>query len=273
MNLLSIFVFTSFLFLKIKLSLAEEHQTTLIVDDYTIRAHQPTMHYIKDKDAEAKVRITSLSGAHSTLVEEYILNYREMNVSLVVAHGVSDFIRLAPQLYKVINVKSNEYLGDVDIRQDGVYDVILPAASSNVTMFAMTAPSNIHVLWSIPQYLVMTIGEVLFSVSGMDFAYTEAPNAMKSVMAAANLFTITVGLWVFAILTSISSSTGIFDNRPSREAFTYSALMLIDTMIFFVLVRKYYISIKEQTAQETRRNSTDKTMQGSINPAYEEERF
>ena len=246
-------------------------RTTLIVDEYSLRALDPTLHYIKDKDAEAKIRITSLANIHLTINETFILNYRELNVTFTVLHGVSEFNRVAPQLYKVINLKSNEYLGDIDIRQDGVYDVLV-FPGSNVSLFAMTAPTDLHVLWSIPQYLAMTIGEVLFSVSGMDFAYTEAPAAMKSVMQAANLFMITIGLWLFAILTSISESTGVFENRPSREAFSYSVLMLIDTMVFFVLVRRYYNRVREQEAQESRRNSTEK-IEGTTNPGFVEERF
>lgn len=233
---------------------------------------ESSLHYIKDKDAEAKVRISSLSTTHSTTIEEFVLNYHDMNVSMVVSHGVSEFKRLPPQPYRLINVKTNQVLGLVDVRQDGVYDIVL-STSSNITVFAMTAPSDLHVLWTVPQYLVLTIAEILFSISGMDFAYTEAPDSMKSVMQATNLFTITVGLWIFAILNSLSSATGIFLHRPSREAFAYSALMLIDTMVFFVLVKRYYSNIKAESRRQLETESVQKKPEGAVNAAFQEEQI
>ena len=258
-----------------EITLSGRHQTTVIVDTYSVASLAPTLRYIKDKNADATVRMTSLIDIHSTSIEEFVLKFKEMNVSVVMSHGKSEFKTLAPQPYEVINVKTNELLGMADIRQDGVYDIVL-SPSTNLTMFAVTAPSEVHVLWCIPQYLVMTVGEVLFSVSGMDFAYTEAPSAMKSVMSAANLLTITVGLWVYAILTAITTSTGMFEYTPSRESFTYSALMLINTMMFFILVKRYN-RLKEEVAAENAlpppMEEKPRAMEGGTdNPAYEDDR-
>src|SRR5207249_11247761 len=54
---------------------------------------------------------------------------------------------------------------------------------------------RISILWQVLPYVVLTIGEILVSVTGLDFAYTQAPLTMKSVIqsfwnrttAAANL--------------------------------------------------------------------------------------
>ena len=244
-------------------------QTTIVVDNFFVESLSPTLDYIKDKDADAKIRVSTPYDS-STAKTEIILRYKEMNISVEVLHGVSQFQTLAPQPYEIIKLDSDEVIGNVNIKQDGVYDIIL-STGRNVTSFPLTAPTNIHVLWSIPQYLIMTIGEVLFSVCGLDFAYTEAPRAMKSVMSAANLLTVTVGLWLYALLTAISSSSGLFEYTPSREAFTYSALMLIDTMIFFILVKRYN-NLKEQVDATTPpEKPSDKETTGHENPAYEEE--
>ena len=34
-------------------------------------------------------------------------------------------------------------------------------------------PSSISMLWQIPQYLTITTGEVLFSITGLEFAYSQ----------------------------------------------------------------------------------------------------
>jgi len=220
---------------QVTVPLAGGLRSTLVLGADGARALAPSDGYIKDTDADATVRLVTLDVDEE---QQFRLSYRDMDVELSVVNGSSIFKTLAPQYYKVINVKEDKHVGDVDIRQDGVYDVII-SADHSLSTFAVTAPSDIHVLWTIPQYLFMTIGEVLFSVSGMDFAYTEAPKAMKSVMQAAYLLTITVGLWLLALMTSVSSSTGMFLHQPSREAFTYAVLMFLDTAVFFLLMRRY----------------------------------
>jgi len=39
----------------------------------------------------------------------------------------------------------------------------------------------VSILWQFPQVLVMTIGEILFSVTGLEFSYSQAAPSMKSV--------------------------------------------------------------------------------------------
>jgi dipeptide/tripeptide permease len=51
----------------------------------------------------------------------------------------------------------------------------------------------VHVLWQIPQYIVLTAGEVMFSITGLEFAYSQAPSTMKSVCQSAWLMTVAFG--------------------------------------------------------------------------------
>lgn len=48
----------------------------------------------------------------------------------------------------------------------------------------ITQPNRIHMLWQLPQYIVMTAAEVMFSVTGLEFSFTQAPESMKSVLSA-----------------------------------------------------------------------------------------
>ncbi|XP_018017850.1 solute carrier family 15 member 1-like isoform X1 [Hyalella azteca] len=248
---------------EITLKLMAGSVTAVAIDTGSVRPLQPTLDYIKDVDAEAKVRLTVLQLPldNSTTSQKYILNYIEMNVSIAVTGGESAFKKIPPHTYRVIDKQSNVVLGEASIDQDGVYDIVI-SPSTSAQIFFLTAPSELHVLYTLPQYLFMTIGEVLFSVSGMDFAYTEAPTAMKSVMQAANLFTITIGLWIFAILTAVSEASEVFKHRASREAFTYSAIMLIDTMVFFIMVRNYYRNSKMD--EKVNLSSSSKPATGSL---------
>jgi POT family proton-dependent oligopeptide transporter len=64
---------------------------------------------------------------------------------------------------------------------------------------------KISVVWQVLPYVVLTIGEILVSVTGLEFAYTQAPLTMKSVIqsfwnlttAAANLAVALASAFVF----------------------------------------------------------------------------
>ena len=53
---------------------------------------------------------------------------------------------------------------------------------SKIQLICQLRDSNaatISILWFVPQYFVMTLSEVLVSVTGVEWAYTEAPPSMK----------------------------------------------------------------------------------------------
>jgi dipeptide/tripeptide permease len=53
--------------------------------------------------------------------------------------------------------------------------------------------TTLSMLWQIPQITAITAGEILFSITGLEFAYSQAPDSMKSVVQAAWLFTVSAG--------------------------------------------------------------------------------
>jgi dipeptide/tripeptide permease len=51
----------------------------------------------------------------------------------------------------------------------------------------------LSILWQVPQYVVMTAGEIMFSITSIEFAYSQAPDSMKAIVQAASLFTFSAG--------------------------------------------------------------------------------
>ncbi len=60
-------------------------------------------------------------------------------------------------------------------------------------------------LWQIIPYVIMTIAEVLVSTTGLEFAYTQAPKAMKSTVMGFWLLAVTLGNVLVALLAGLGN--------------------------------------------------------------------
>lgn len=94
----------------------------------------------------------------------------------------------------------------VKLKRGGVYTITgyLTEKVKELNILKVTQENSIHMLWLIPQYVVMTMGEVLFSVTGLEFAFTQAPISMKSLLQAAWLLTVAFGNLVVIIIAETS---------------------------------------------------------------------
>jgi len=41
-------------------------------------------------------------------------------------------------------------------------------------MDILTPSNTVHIFWQIPQYILLTMGEIMFSITGLAFAFTQA---------------------------------------------------------------------------------------------------
>ncbi|HLP08580.1 MAG TPA: hypothetical protein VK178_10470 [Opitutaceae bacterium] len=94
-------------------------------------------------------------------------------------------------------------------------------------------PGQIHVLWQIIPYLIITTSEVLVSITGLEFAYTQAPRAMKSTIMGFWLLSVTMGNILVAFLAPLQtlSLTTFF--------WTFAGLMGAAALIFAVIASFY----------------------------------
>eukprot|EP00250_Pteridium_aquilinum_P006106 c16087_g1_i1 orf=208-1908(+) len=71
------------------------------------------------------------------------------------------------------------------------------------TLVMGSGGKQVSILWQIPQYIVVTAGEILFSITGLEFAYSQAPNSMKSVVQSFWLLTVAAGNLVTVVIVAM----------------------------------------------------------------------
>eukprot|EP00092_Neocalanus_flemingeri_P040536 GFUD01044142.1.p1 GENE.GFUD01044142.1~~GFUD01044142.1.p1 ORF type:complete len:713 (-),score=206.77 GFUD01044142.1:312-2450(-) len=148
----------------------------------------------------------------------------------------SNYSKIDTGLYDIM--MDDAKLGNITIDQGGVYSLIVardPETNIHRSLtHTLTTPNSIHILWLFPQYFVITVGEIMFSVTGLEFSYSQAPESMKSVLQAAWLLTVAFG----NIIVIIVAEAKAFNDQAS-EFFMFACLMLVDMGIFMWLAWRY----------------------------------
>ena len=109
---------------------------------------------------------------------------------------------------------------------------------------SVDAGGHPSVWWQIFAYFILSAAEVLVSITGLEYAYTQSPKSMKSTMSAIWLLTVAVGnLFTAGVNTSISNN-GFFAQFSGAS---YFWLFVGIMMAFFVLFLFISPRLKERT--------------------------
>ncbi|KAK1341976.1 hypothetical protein QTO34_016728 [Cnephaeus nilssonii] len=134
-----------------------------------------------------------------------------------------------------------------------------------LNIFEDIAPNTVNMALQIPQYFLMTCGEVVFSVTGLEFSYSQAPSNMKSVLQAGWLLTVAVG----NIIVLIVAGAGQIKEQWA-EYVLFASLLLAVCIIFAIMARFYtYINPAEIEAQfdQDEKKKKPENIYAEIDPA------
>ncbi|KAL1457207.1 hypothetical protein WDU94_001862 [Cyamophila willieti] len=107
------------------------------------------------------------------------------------------------------------------------------------------APGWVHMLWLLPQYVIITAAEIMFSITGFEFAFTQAPVSMKSVLSACWLLTVAFGNLIVVLVAEAK----FFENQ-AYEFLLFAGLMALDMLVFIVLAISYQYVTHHDTEEE-----------------------
>jgi POT family proton-dependent oligopeptide transporter len=111
---------------------------------------------------------------------------------------------------------------------------------------AMDGGAPVSMAWQILPYALLTLGEVLVSASGLEFAYSQAPKSMKGVIMAFWYLAVTVGsLWVLIVNASVKNeavlghiaSTGL--GVMAFQMYFFAAFAFVAAVVFGWYATRY----------------------------------
>lgn len=87
----------------------------------------------------------------------------------------------------------------VEIGTSGAYTITYLKEINQLKITTDINPSTLSILWIVPQFFMITVSEIMVSISGLEFAYNQSPKSLKSVVTSFWLFTHCAGN-IFVVL-------------------------------------------------------------------------
>jgi len=108
--------------------------------------------------------------------------------------------------------------------------------------------SSLNVFWQVPQFMLIGSSEVLTSITGLEFAYSQAPKCFRGLVMGAFLVTSGLGNYVASLLVLIVRSASNDVWYPSKNPnegklenffFLLAGLMLVNFVVFLFVASSY----------------------------------
>ena len=103
--------------------------------------------------------------------------------------------------------------------------------------------ANLSVAWQLVPYIVLEAGEVMLSATALEFAFSQAPERMKSIIMSFWLMTIAGGHFLVAVFTNLNSR--FVHAHGALEFYFYATLMFVVVGIFILNASRYRTAIPE----------------------------
>jgi POT family proton-dependent oligopeptide transporter len=107
-----------------------------------------------------------------------------------------------------------------------------------------------NIVWQVIAYMVLTSAEVLVSITGLEFSYTQAPNRMKSLIMSLWFLSVAAGNALTSVVNQLIKKADGTTWLPGASYYWFfTGLMLVAALGFLVVAATF----REKTyIQETR---------------------
>jgi POT family proton-dependent oligopeptide transporter len=101
----------------------------------------------------------------------------------------------------------------------------------------------VHVGWQVFACFILTASEVMVSITCLEFAYTQAPKAMKSLVMALFLLTVSLGNYLTSgVKFLLADEQGASRLEVSNEFWFWTLLMTAGATLYIFISRKYTVN-------------------------------
>lgn len=122
----------------------------------------------------------------------------------------------------------------------GIFTIGLSFLISAWIEARLGAGVKIHVFWQLPAYLLLSAGEVMTSITALEFAYTQAPTHLKSIVQALYLWSISAGNLFTALVHAFIQNPDGSNKLPGAMFYLFFAVLAMASAVIFSLIARHY---------------------------------
>lgn len=96
------------------------------------------------------------------------------------------------------------------------------------------------ILWQVLAYILITSAEVLISITGLEFSYTQAPKRMKSLIMGIFLCSTTVGDQIVALVNVFIQNKDGSSKLPGAHYYLFFAGLMLGFALLYLIVSQFF---------------------------------
>ncbi len=101
----------------------------------------------------------------------------------------------------------------------------------------LDAGVRVNIGWQLFSYAVLTASEIMVSITGLEYAFTEAPKSLKSTVMAIFFSTMFFGNMLVAFINNSIHSGGFFSHYTGATYYLmFAGIMLVNVLLYYVAV-------------------------------------
>jgi POT family proton-dependent oligopeptide transporter len=122
----------------------------------------------------------------------------------------------------------------------GIFTIGLSFLVSAWIETQLAAGVKLNVMWQMPAYVLLTAGEVMASITALEFAYTQAPTHLKALVQALYLLSISAGnLFAAGVHWFIANPDGTTKLTGAAYYTFYAVVSIVAAVIFVFFALRY----------------------------------
>merc|ERR1719334_509791 len=178
-----------------------------------------------------------------------IKNEQQLGASkhLIKQNTQGQLLTLDPGSYSVIS--GGKVQKEFSVSNGGIYSLLVLDRNGNVEiqLDTLLPAFTLNIFLQVPQIFVLSVAEIMVSITGIAFAYSQAPESMKSLLQAGWFLTIFGGNFIDVIIISSKSIKILW-----VELLFFAGLIFLSIIPFILLARRYkYVNEEESSKTES----------------------
>jgi len=185
------------------------------------------------------------NGAEWTLQAEK-MNLHWMGMDLIAAQVQTAnpilILIFIPLVNYVIYPAINKVFALTPLRKIGIGLFITALSFVVIVMIQgwIDAGQKPSINWQLLAYVILTLGEAMVSITGLEFSYTQAPNTMKSSVMALWLLTVASGELFVGLVNKWILGAGAAHKINDYQYFTFFTWLMFGAAVVFTIVACFY---------------------------------